>query len=100
MFQKLSLNFTWWVNRKDAQGRNIFEGGFLGSRQYLGPSIGPMGPPRRDPLPDRWDGLDGDVCPQLLQIALELAIEDPVYEDMATKFFEHFLSHRRCDEQH
>jgi len=91
VFQKLLLNFTWWVNRKDTEGNNIFEGGFLGLD-----NIGVFD--RSSPLPtggyiEQADGTSwmGMFCLNMLTIALELAIENPVYEDMATKFFEHFL---------
>ncbi len=91
VFQKLLLNFTWWVNRKDRTGRNIFEGGFLGLD-----NIGVFD--RSSPLPtggyiEQADGTSwmGMYCLNLLTIALELAQENPVYEDIATKFFEHFL---------
>ncbi|MGF1535640.1 MAG: glucosidase [Elainellaceae cyanobacterium] len=91
VFQKLLLNFTWWVNRKDAQGNNVFEGGFLGLD-----NIGVFD--RSAPLPtggfiEQADGTSwmGMFCLNMLTIALELALENPVYEDMATKFFEHFL---------
>jgi glycogen debranching enzyme len=91
MFQKLSLNFTWWVNRKDADGRNIFEGGFLGL-DNISAFDRTTGPPGGGTLYQ----VDGTAwmamyALNLLQIALELAIEDPVYEHMATKFFEHFI---------
>jgi hypothetical protein len=91
MFQKLSLNFTWWVNRKDEQGRNIFEGGFLGL-DNIGAFDRTMGPPEGGTL-CQTDGTGwmGMYALNLLQIALELATENPVYEEMATKFFEHFL---------
>ena len=90
-FLKLLLNFTWWVNRKDAEGHNVFQGGFLGldnigvfDRRSRCPradiSARPMAPPG-------W----ATYCLSMLAIALELAREEPVYEDMATKFFEHFL---------
>ncbi|MGH8024437.1 MAG: MGH1-like glycoside hydrolase domain-containing protein, partial [Limisphaerales bacterium] len=92
VFQKLLLNFTWWVNRKDAQGRNIFQGGFLGLD-----NIGVFD--RSKPLPtggfmNQADGTSwmGMYCLNLLRISLELALHDHVYEDIATKFFEHFLS--------
>jgi hypothetical protein len=85
------LNFTWWVNRKDTQGRNIFQGGFLGLD-----NIGVFD--RSAPLPEggfinQADGTSwmGMYCLNLLRIALELARRDRVYEDLATKFFEHFL---------
>jgi hypothetical protein len=92
VFQKLLLNFTWWVNRKDAQGRNIFQGGFLGLD-----NIGCFD--RSKPLPtggfiNQADGTSwmAMYCLNLLRIALELALHDHVYEDIATKFFEHFLA--------
>jgi hypothetical protein len=91
IFLKLILNFTWWVNRKDAQGNNVFEGGFLGLD-----NIGVFD--RSTPLPEgglleqadatSWMGM---YCLNLLKIALELAKENPSYQDVATKFFEHFL---------
>ncbi|HEY5232680.1 MAG TPA: glucosidase, partial [Verrucomicrobiae bacterium] len=92
VFQKLLLNFTWWVNRKDEQGRNIFQGGFLGLD-----NIGCFD--RSKPLPtggfiNQADGTSwmAMYCLNLLRIALELAQHDHVYEDIATKFFEHFLA--------
>ncbi|TAM54163.1 MAG: hypothetical protein EPN61_00250 [Burkholderiaceae bacterium] len=92
VFQKLLLNFTWWVNRKDAQGRNIFQGGFLGLD-----NIGVFD--RSKPLPtggfiNQADGTSwmAMYCLNMLRIALELAQHDHVYEDIATKFFEHFLA--------
>ncbi|HEV8357984.1 MAG TPA: hypothetical protein VGQ17_14625 [Gemmatimonadales bacterium] len=91
VFHKLMLNFTWWVNRKDAQGRNIFQGGFLGLD-----NIGVFD--RSAPLPtggfiNQSDGTAwmAMYCLNLMRIALELAMHNPVYEDIATKFFEHFL---------
>ena len=91
IFQKLLLNFTWWVNRKDAEGNNVFEGGFLGLD-----NIGAFD--RSAPLPTggRIEQADGTswmamFCLNMLTIALELASENPVYEDMATKFFEHYI---------
>jgi hypothetical protein len=91
VFHKLILNFTWWVNRKDAQGRNLFQGGFLGLD-----NIGVFD--RSRPLPtggfiNQADGTSwmGMYCLNLMRIALELALHNPVYEDIATKFFEHFL---------
>jgi hypothetical protein len=91
VFQKLLLSFTWWVNRKDVAGRNVFQGGFLGLD-----NIGIFD--RSAPLPDggRLDQADGTswmgvFTLNMLVIALELAREMPVYEDMASKFFEHFL---------
>lgn len=91
IFQKLTLNFTWWVNRKDADGRNIFQGGFLGLD-----NIGVFD--RSAPLPTgghiaQSDGTSwmGMYCLNMLAIALELASEDPSYEDVASKFWEHFV---------
>jgi hypothetical protein len=91
IFQKLLLNFTWWVNRKDVEGRNLFQGGFLGLD-----NIGPFD--RNEKLPDgaRLDQADGTAwmamfCLDMLSIALELAQKDPVYDDLATKFLEHFF---------
>jgi hypothetical protein len=91
VFQKLLLNFTWWVNRKDADGHNVFQGGFLGLD-----NIGVFD--RSAPLPTgghlgQADGTAwmGMYCLNMLSIALELAREAPVYEDLASKFFEHFL---------
>ncbi len=85
------LNFTWWVNRKDENGRNIFQGGFLGLD-----NIGVFD--RSKPLPTGGfiSQADGTAWMamfslDLMRIALELALEDRVYEDIATKFFEHFL---------
>jgi len=92
IFQKLLINFTWWVNRKDVTGKNIFGGGFLGLD-----NIGVFD--RSKPLPTGGvlDQADGTAwvacfCSTMLSIALELAREDPVYEDVASKFFEHFVA--------
>ena len=91
VFHKLLLNFTWWVNRKDSEGMNIFEGGFLGLD-----NIGVFD--RSAPLPtgghiEQSDGTSwmAMYTLNLLAIALELASEDPTYEDVASKFWEHFL---------
>jgi hypothetical protein len=91
VFQKLLLNFTWWVNRKDADGRNVFEGGFLGLD-----NIGVFD--RSQPLPTGGTLVQSDstswmamYCLNLLAIALELAAEDDSYEDVASKFWEHFV---------
>ena len=91
IFQKLLLNFTWWVNRKDADGRNLFQGGFLGLD-----NIGVFD--RSKPLPgggtlDQSDGTSwmAMYCMNMLAIALELARYDDTYEDIATKFLEHFF---------
>src|SRR5437870_1656058 len=90
-FQKLLLNFTWWVNRKDTEGKNVFEGGFLGLD-----NIGVFD--RSAPLPtggyiEQSDGTSwmGMYCLNMLAIALELARENSAYEDVASKFFEHFV---------
>ncbi len=92
VFQKLLMNFTWWVNRKDPGGRNIFSGGFLGLD-----NIGMFD--RSKPLPGggQLEQADGTAwmafyCGTMLSMALELAEEDPSYEDIASKFFEHFVS--------
>ncbi len=91
VFHKLLLNFTWWVNRKDAEGRNLFQGGFLGLD-----NIGVFD--RSAPLPtgghlEQSDGTSwmAMYTLNLLAIALELAREDPAYEDVASKFWEHFI---------
>jgi len=91
MFHKLMINFTWWVNRKDAEDRNIFQGGFLGLD-----NIGIFD--RSAPLPTggHINQSDGTAWMamytlNLMRIALELAVRDHVYEAIATKFFEHFL---------
>jgi hypothetical protein len=90
-FQKLLLNFTWWVNRKDRSGRNVFEGGFLGLD-----NIGVFD--RSAPLPTGGylEQADGTAwmalfCQNMLEIAVELAESDPDYVDMTLKFTEHFL---------
>src|SRR5205814_299965 len=91
VFHKLMLNFTWWVNRKDAEGNNLFEGGFLGLD-----NIGVFD--RSNPLPtggfiEQADGTSWMAMYSLnmLKIALDLAIHKPVYQYTATKFLEHFL---------
>jgi len=91
LFQRLMLNFTWWVNRRDAEGRNIFQGGFLGLDNI---SIFD----RSMPLPPgyRLSQSDGTAwmamyALDLMRIAIELAIEDPIYEDIGGKLFGHFL---------
>jgi hypothetical protein len=90
-FQKLLLNFTWWVNRKDRFGRNVFEGGFLGLD-----NIGVFD--RSAPLPTggHLDQADGTAwmaifCQNMMEIASELTLTDPDYADMALKFAQHFL---------
>src|SRR6266536_3527363 len=89
IFHKLLLNFTWWVNRKDAEGNNLFEGGFLG--------LDNIGPFDRSALPvsGRLEQSDGTAwmamyCQNLLELALLLTEHDQTYEDLATKFYEHF----------
>ncbi len=91
VFQKLLLNFTWWVNRKDTNGKNVFEGGFLGLD-----NIGVFD--RSAPLPGggHLEQADGTAwmamyCLNMLEMALLLCEEDKSYEDVATKFFEHFV---------
>lgn len=91
VFQKLLLNFTWWVNRKDPLGKNVFEGGFLGLD-----NIGVFD--RSMPLPgggymDQSDGTSwmAMFCLTMMAIAMELAHDEPAYEDLASKFFEHFV---------
>jgi hypothetical protein len=91
IFIKLLLNFTWWVNRKDAEGRNLFQGGFLGLD-----NIGVFDRSATLPTGGHIDQADGTswmaaYCLTMMKIALELAKEDSVYQDAATKFFEHFL---------
>jgi hypothetical protein len=91
VFHKLLLNFTWWVNRKDPEGKNVFQGGFLGLD-----NIGVFD--RSAPLPtggtiEQSDGTAwvAMYCLNMLAISLELARENPAYEDVASKFFEHFV---------
>jgi hypothetical protein len=92
IFQKLALNFAWWVNRKDTRGNNLFGGGFLGldnigvfDRSHALPGAGTL---------EQADGTAwmGFFCVTLLEMALELAREDPACEDMASKYFEHFIA--------
>jgi hypothetical protein len=90
-FQKLLLNFTWWVNRKDPAGNNLFEGGFLGLD-----NIGVFDRSAALPGGGRLEQADGTAwmaffCQNMLEIALELGRDDPSYEPMVTKFVEHFL---------
>ncbi|HEY3754523.1 MAG TPA: hypothetical protein VGL42_00075 [Opitutaceae bacterium] len=92
VFQKLLMNFTWWVNRKDLAGGNLFSGGFLGLD-----NIGIFD--RSKPLPGGavLEQADGTAwmafyCGTMLSMALELAEHDPSYEDIASKFFEHFVA--------
>ena len=92
VFHKLLLNFTWWVNRKDKDGNNLFQGGFLGLD-----NIGVFDRGAELPMGGYIEQADGTswmamYSLNLLRIALELARHNPVYQDVATKFFEHFLS--------
>jgi hypothetical protein len=96
VYHKLLLNFTWWVNRKDADGNNIFQGGFLGldnislfDRSAMLPTGGHL---------DQSDGTAwmGFYSLGMMKIALELAKDEPVYQDLGTKFYEHFLSIARA----
>lgn len=91
IFQKLLLNFTWWINRTDKEGNNVFSGGFLG--------LDNVGAFDRSNLPRGSELEQADAtawiafyCLQMLKMALELAQQDPVYEDIASKFFEHFVA--------
>ena len=91
IFHKLMINFTWWVNRKDVAGKQVFSGGFLGLD-----NVGVFD--RSQPLPNgqMLEQADGTAwmtffCSIMLSMALELASEDPAYEDIASKFFEHFV---------
>jgi hypothetical protein len=91
VFQKLLLNFTWWVNRKDPDGKNVFQGGFLGLD-----NIGVFDRSASLPVGVRLEQSDatawiGMYCLNMLAIALELAEDNPAYEDMASKFLEHFV---------
>jgi hypothetical protein len=91
IFKKLLLNFTWWVNRKDTEGRNLFSGGFLGLD-----NIGVFDRSRPLPTGGHLEQADGTAwmaffCATMLSMSLELAKTEPSYEDMASKFFEHFV---------
>jgi mannosylglycerate hydrolase MGH1-like protein len=91
-FQKLLMNFTWWVNRKDASGRNLFAGGFLGLDNV---GVFDRSKPLRDGnFLEQADGTAwmANYCLTMLAIAMELAQYDSVYEDIASKFFEHFVT--------
>ena len=90
-FHKLLLNFTWWVNRKDPEGKNVFEGGFLGLDNIgVFDRSHPLGPGSYIEQSDgtSWMAM---FCLDMLSMAMELAHEDPAYEDVASKFFEHFV---------
>ncbi|HMB95667.1 MAG TPA: hypothetical protein VKK61_06475, partial [Tepidisphaeraceae bacterium] len=91
-FQKLLLNFTWWVNRKDVSGKHVFAGGFLGLD-----NIGIFDRSKPLPMGDSLEQADGTAwmaffCATMLSMAIELANTDPSYEDIASKFFEHFVA--------
>ncbi len=91
-FQKLLLNFTWWVNRTDADGNNLFSGGFLGLD-----NIGVFDRSKHLPVGGELEQADGSAwmafyCGTMLSMALELATHDPAYEDVASKFLEHFVA--------
>ncbi|HUF04795.1 MAG TPA: hypothetical protein VMM38_11555 [Aridibacter sp.] len=91
VFHKLLLNFTWWVNRKDSEGDNVFEGGFLGLD-----NIGVFDRSKELPTGGHLEQSDGTswmamFSLNMLSIALELALKDKAYEDVASKFFEHFI---------
>jgi len=91
IFHKLLINFTWWVNRKDPDGSNVFEGGFLGLD-----NVGPFDRSRLPVMSAHLDQADGTAwmamyCLNMLELALVLAAHDDTYEDVATKFFEHFV---------
>lgn len=90
-FQKLLLNFTWWVNRKDAKGKNVFQGGFLGLDNISIFNRSDILPPGTELYQSDATSWMGMYCLNMLTIALELSKEEPSYEDMASKFFEHFL---------
>jgi len=92
VFHKLLLNFTWWVNRKDLDGKHIFAGGFLGLD-----NIGVFDRSKELPQGGRLEQADGTAwmaffCGCMLSMALELASENPAYEDVASKFFEHYIA--------
>jgi hypothetical protein len=91
VFHKLLLNFTWWVNREDREGNNLFEGGFLGLD-----NVGPFDRSKLTPDKGTLEQSDGTAwmamyCIDLLDMALLLAMHSRAYEDVATKFFEHFM---------
>lgn len=91
IFDKLLLNFTWWVNKKDQEGNNIFQGGFLGMD-----NISVFDRSRALPTGGHIDQSDASAwmafyCITMLKISLELSMDEPIYQDMASKFFEHFL---------
>ena len=91
VFNKMMMNFTWWVNRKDASGRNIFQGGFLGLDNisiFDRSAALPTGGELSQSDGTAWMAM---YALSMLRIAVELSLQDPAYEDVAAKFFEHFL---------
>ncbi|HXX41593.1 MAG TPA: hypothetical protein VEI58_04935 [Chthoniobacterales bacterium] len=91
IFHKMLISFTWWINRKDAEGNNIFQGGFLGLDNigvFDRSATFPDGTYLEQSDATSWMGM---FCLNLMRIAIELAMENHVYENIATKFFEHFL---------
>lgn len=91
VFNKLLLNFTWWVNQKDAEGNNVFQGGFLGMD-----NISVFDRSKSLPMGGHIDQADGTswmafYCITMIRISLHLSLEEPSYEDISSKFFEHFL---------
>ncbi|WP_018344681.1 MGH1-like glycoside hydrolase domain-containing protein [Cytophaga aurantiaca] len=91
ILHKLTMNFTWWVNQKDKDGKNIFEGGFLGLD-----NIGVFDRSQPLPIGGRTEQSDGTswmamYSLNMLRISTELALKNPVYQDLASKYFEHFL---------
>ena len=92
VFHKLMINFTWWVNRKDGQGNNVFQGGFLGLDNigvFDRSAVLPAGGYLSQSDGTSWMAM---FALNMMTIACELALDNPVYEDIATKFLEHFLS--------
>jgi hypothetical protein len=92
IFHKMLINFTWWVNRKDSEGKNIFQGGFLGLDNigvFDRSTAFADGSHLEQSDATSWMGM---FCLNLMRIAIELALENHVYENIATKFFEHFLN--------
>ncbi|HCP62241.1 MAG TPA: glucosidase, partial [Actinobacteria bacterium] len=92
VLHKLLLNFGWWVNRKDSEGNNVFEGGFLGLD-----NIGPIDRSAQLPIEGHLEQSDGTAwmamyCLNLFEMAIDLAKHDPTYEDLSIKFFEHFAA--------
>jgi hypothetical protein len=92
VLHKLLLNFGWWVNRKDSEGNNVFEGGFLGLD-----NIGPIDRSAQLPVDGHLEQSDGTAwmamyCLNLFEMAIDLAKHDPTYEDLSIKFFEHFAA--------